>query len=307
MSIKHAKVSIRADGSDGTLVQPSDWNSDHVIDELIIPTTTTPTIPPEGHVNVFGRNVGGRMMPAIVGPSGLDTSLQPLLARNSVSLWCAAGSGTTVTNVGASAALTATGTATSAAYALTNIHTKFKRVDYLVTTAAATAVAGARYSALWSRDVGFHFIMRAAPATGQSNISSRFFMGMANNTSSTTDVAPNSQTLCVGLGFDSSDTLMHMYTNDAAGTCTKIPLTGLPRYTTDRATMYELVMFAPPGGSSITYEVTDIGTNNKSTGTITTDLPLLSTTLAPRMYTSVGGVSSVTGCTLVSLYLESDF
>ena len=33
MAIKHSKVSGKSDGADSTLVQPSDWNSDHTIDD----------------------------------------------------------------------------------------------------------------------------------------------------------------------------------------------------------------------------------------------------------------------------------
>lgn len=309
MPITHSKVSSRPDGTDSSLIQPSDWNDDHVIDILTLPATETPSLPPADNVNIFGRNVGGRMMPAMIDPSGLDTTLQPLIGRNSVSSWIAAGNNTIVNVLGAASALAATGTATAALYALTNIHTKFKRIDYLVTTAAPTAVAGARSSTtMWSRDTGFQFIMRGSPATGQSTTSTtgRFWMGMANTTAAPTDVAPSTQTLCVGCGFEGTDTTMFMYVNDASGTCTRVALTGIPRYTTDRATMFELALFAAPGSSSIRYEVTDLSTMTRVRGELTTDLPLLSTLLAPRIWASVGGTSSVIGVTLVNLYLESD-
>jgi hypothetical protein len=47
-------------------------------------TTSNPDAPPAGNVRVFGRNVGGRMMLAFKGPSGLDSSLQPMLSRNKI-------------------------------------------------------------------------------------------------------------------------------------------------------------------------------------------------------------------------------
>lgn len=49
------------------------------------------------------------------------------------------GNGTVISTMGLT--LTATGTATAANVAVTNIHTMMRRLDYLVTTAAATAVA----------------------------------------------------------------------------------------------------------------------------------------------------------------------
>lgn len=312
MAITHSKVSLRPDGTDSSLIQPSDWNNTHEVDQLDLPKkeVSEVSLPSVGTVATFCRDVGGRMMLAMMGPSGLDTSLQPLLARNSCSWWCAAGNSTTINATGAATALTLVGTATAATYGLTTTHTKFKRADILVTTAATTAVAGFRYAAnMWSRDTGFHMVMRAAPATGQATTATtgRFFMGLSNNTGAPTDVAPSTLTLCVGVGFEGTDTTLFMYTNDGTGTCARTALLNLPRYTADRATMYDLALFAAPGASAIKYRVTDLSTNNYSEGEVSGDIPLLSTLLSPRGYCSVGGTSSVTGISFVSLYLESDF
>ena len=53
MAVTHAKVSAVADGGDTDLVQPSDWNADHVIDSIDFsggPTITTGADAPEGAV-----------------------------------------------------------------------------------------------------------------------------------------------------------------------------------------------------------------------------------------------------------------
>lgn len=81
-----------------------------------------------------------------------------------------------------------------------------------------------------------------------------------------------------------------------------------PVPTTDRARIYELAMFSPPGPTqSLSYEVTDVVTGAVATGTVTTDLPGTSTALNPYGIMSVGGTLSVTGICLFSLYLETDY
>ena len=45
-----------------------------------------PGTPGADTVRVFGRKVAGRMLPAFVGPNGLDSSIQPFFARNKVVL-----------------------------------------------------------------------------------------------------------------------------------------------------------------------------------------------------------------------------
>lgn len=276
-------------------------------------SASNPAAPSASTVRVFGRNMAGRMMVAFKGPSGLDSSLQPHIGRNEVATWFPAGNSTTIVANGA-AALTATGTATAANVATTNRHTYQKRLEYLVTTAATTAVAGFRAAAAqWSIGApsagngGFHFVCRFGPATGVATATNRCFVGMANSTAAPTDVEPSTITNIVGAGWDAADAniqIMHRGT----GAITKID-TGIPVPTTDRSKSYELALFSPPGTTQqVGYEFTDLDEGwVVFSGVITTNLPTTSTLLAPRGWMSVGGTSSVIGIALMSLYLESDY
>ncbi len=309
MGIKHKKVLAGPNGTDNTRVQPTDWNDEHEIDSLNIPNNTNPTLPAAGNLTLFGRLVGGRMMPAFMGPSGLDTAIQPLLGRNSWSYWAAAGGSTTLVVSGAATAFTAVGTATTAAMALTNLHTKIKRLDYLVTTAATTAVAGWRTAVnYYCREIGYQIIIRGAPATGAATATGRFFMGLTTSVANPTDVSPASLTNMIGFGYDSGDTQLSLFHNDSAGTATKIPLgVDFPKYTTDRATMYELNLFTAAGGAGVNYQIRDLTTGKEVSGIITSaDQPTASTFLSPRCYASAGGTSSVIGVAFASMYIESD-
>lgn len=287
------------------------WNEDHIISgEVTFPDVSSPAAPSSGNVNVFGRSVGGRMMFAFKGPSGLDATLQPHIGKNPTALWQADGNSTTITAIGA-AALTATGTATAHNWASTNIYTQARKLEYLATTAATTAVAGFRgATAKWWRGNaaglgGFHMICRFAPCTGVTTSTRRCFVGMANSTAAPTDVQPSSITNILGVGYDAADTNWQIMYNDGSGTATKVD-TGMARPSADRTDWFELVIFCPPNGSTIYFQFTNLGTGVTYTANTTTDIPSNTTALAPRGWCSVGGTSSVVGIGLGSLYIESD-
>lgn len=278
---------------------------------LRLPSVALPSVPAAGGVAVFGREIAGRMMPAFIGPSGLDSALQPLLARNKVAWANPVGNVTTLSLMGM--AITAAGTATSAAWAATNLHTSMRRLDYLVTTAATTAVAGFRGGAqqYWRGNAagrgGFLLVCRWAPATGVAVPTSRAFCGLRALTGAPTDINPSTMTNIIGMGWDSADTNVQMIRNDGGGVASKIDLgAAFPRPVADRTAVYEVMLFAPPNAAEVQYEVTDLVAGAVATGTLSTDIPAAVTGLNPYAYHSVGGTSSVVGITLMSLYVETD-
>lgn len=198
--------------------------------------------------------------------------------------------------------MSTTGTATAASWATTNAHTRTHRVDYLVTVAATTAVAGVRSSnpgAVYTRSTaagfgGFKVTTTAGPATGVSTATHRFFVGVTNSTSAPTDVEPASLVNMVGFGWDAADTIAQIYCNDGSGTASKVS-TGWAIPTTDRAAMYRVEVSCAAGAAGIGYLVTDLVTGLTVSGTLTTDIPSGTTGLTPRAYASVGGTSSVVG------------
>jgi hypothetical protein len=258
--------------------------------------------------------MGGRMMPAFMGPSGLDSSLQPTFARNKMGLFMPAGNGGADSQIGF--VVTAAGTATAENVATTNLHNYMRRRSWLITTASTTAVAGLRGGALqWTLGGtaaglgGFQLVWRWGPATGVATGTHRAFVGMRNSTAAPTDVNPSTQTNICGMGYDSADTNIQFMYNDGSGTATKVDLgAGFPKPNTDRTAVYEIAMFSPPGTTqSLAYEVTNLVTGAVATGTVTTDIPSTSTLLNPYGYMSVGGTSSVIGFATMGLYIESDY
>lgn len=282
--------------------------------QLRLPAIATPAAPAADGLKLFCRKVAGRVMPAFMGPSGLDSSLQPSFARNKMGLFLPAGNGGADAQVGI--AVSATGTATTESVATTNLHNYMRRRSWRVTTASTTAVAGLRGGALqWTLGGpsaglgGFHLVWRWGPATGVATATHRAFVGMRNTTAAPTDVNPSTLTNMFGMGYDSADTNIQFMHNDGAGTATKIDLgSGFPKPGTDLTAVYEIALFAPPGTTqTLGYEVTNLVTGAVATGIVTTDIPATTTLLTPYGYMSVGGTSSVIGFATMGLYIESDY
>ncbi len=302
----------RYDGTTGKLLQGSDILVPDT-GELTLPTVTTAAVPAANSLNIFGRKMGGRMMLGAIGPSGLDVSLQPHFANNTISLFLPTGSGTAVTSIGFNA--TGTGTAAAATTTGTNRHARMKRIEYLVTTAATTAVVGWRSNnaqhtlgATTAGDGGFHTVIIWGPATGVVTATHRAFAGMRTNATST-DAEPSTLTDMVGMAWDAADANIQFMHNDGSGTATKIDLgAAFPVPTVDRTKVYRIAMFAPPGTvQSLSYDVTDLTTGAVASGTVTTNLPTTATFLTPSLQMSVGGTSSVVGLALMKVYVETDY
>lgn len=307
MGMKHA---TQATGTNDPAKQISvnAWNEEHAIDDagIVIPSGATPAAPSTGSIRLFTKMQGGRPMPAFMGPSGLDSILQPHLGKNGWGSWKPTFTGTTISAIGGPA-LTATGTATSAPWAATSLHTRCQRVDYLVTTAAATAVAGFRIgAATWRGTDGYHWIFRACPATGATVATGRCFIGMRGATTAPTDVNPSTLTNIVGVGYDSADANWQVMTNDGTGTATKVD-TGIARPTADRQTMYSVMIFSPPGGGWVGVRIVDEATGSAyESAQITTDIPAATQVVTPNCYASVGGTSSVVGLTFAGMWFDTD-
>lgn len=282
----------------------------------VLSQEASPALPEAGTVRLFARSVGGRMLPAYIGPSGLDSALQPLIASNKIAWANPNGNSTGIGLMGI--AITATGTATAANVATTNIHTAMRRLEYAVTTAAATAVAGFR-SGVNQYHIGdanapfggFFTVCRFGPSRGQAaNATRRGFVGMTSNTSPPTDVDPSATAAwanLIGVGHDAADANWQIMHRTGTGTTTKID-TGIPKAYNDTTEMFEVAIFtAPTETPSVTVQLRRLSDDLTFTHTITSNLPAATTLLGFQAYNSVGGTSSVIGISLVSLYLETDY
>lgn len=300
----------RFDATTGKLIQ----NSTVTLNDtgaMTFPAMTAPSAPSPGNVTLYARDFGGRVMPSTVGALGRASPLQPFIPSNTISYVNARGGSSNVFDT-MGVLLTVTGTATAAAMAATNYHSRVKRNDILVTTPSTSAVAGFRGASgqLWTvgGDVagagGFHYVCRWAGATGLTNGSHRGFMGLRSTTSAPTDVNPSTLTDIIGMGWDAADTFIQIMHNDGSGTATKVP-TSLAKPSADRTDYYELSLFSPAGTTQEVYwRVTNLATGAEATGTVNSDLPTTTTFLNVFGQMSVGGVSSVIGMSISVIYID---
>ena len=280
--------------------------------QLRLATAVSLTVPAPGGVRLIGRTEVGRTLPAFLSQDGVVRDLHTSLARTAPLIWKGQYGATALSAIGGAAPI-AIGTATVAAIATTNLFSMSPRLEYLVAVAATNAVAGFRsVSTMVSVGGtaaglgGFHFVGRWGPAIGVATATCRAFFGMANSTSSPTDVEPSTSVSCAAMGWDAADTNVQMMINDGTGTCTKVDLgAAFPVPTTDRTALYELVLYSPKGTTqSLAWMVTDLISGATANGTATTDLPTAATLLAPRAWMSTGGTSSVIGIAVTTVHLD---
>ena len=265
---------------------------------------------PATGASLYVRELAGFGQLTVQSAIGRERQVQSFLGTNDIARWLAAGNGTAISAEGGPA-LTAVGTATTANIGIANKQQRTKRVEYLVTTAATTAIAGYRVgsSQYWRSSVagenGFFYVSRFSGATGRTNALHRSFTGVSNATAAPTDVNPSTLINILGVGYDSADTEWQIMHNNATGAATKIPLgASFPKPNTDRTNMFELALFAPPQSALVYYEFTDLTSLAVARGTINSpDIPPNDQLLSARGWNSVGGVSSVVGYTFSSLHM----
>lgn len=306
---------VRFDGTTGKLIQGSlikitDSGS------LILPENSNPVASDVGEMKLFSREVSGRLMPAFIGPTGLDSTLQPFLARNKVGYWCPPGNATTVPGVFGFTAPTVTNfTATARNVATTNLFTRMRRLGY-VTSAVAGQVGNWRVGVyqitVGSASTGlggFSYILRFGISDAAFVTGARMFMGVRFS-STPANAEPNTLTNCIGIGHGASDTNMKLY---YGGTSAQTPIdlgVNFPS-NTNNVDVYELALFSAPTSEDVSYEVTRLNTGHVATGTITNTgaavLPTNSVLLAPWGYRTNNATALAVGVDIMSAYLETDY
>jgi hypothetical protein len=269
-----------------------------------------PSTPSAGDLIFYAKNVAGRLLPKIKGPSGLDTRLQPALDGNGMG-WIMPHTTTTFTNQG-TPTFTAVGTVSHPTIAAGSLRASTRRA---IVTSAATANSASelRVAAVqcWRGDAaglgGFFCSMRfgcSSAVAGQ-----RMIVGLTSSTSAiATTQSPSGLTQCVFVGNDAGDSNLQVMHNDGAGSCTKIDLgANFPVPSSVNNAMYEAVFFAAPNAATIGYRVTRLDTGDVTSGTLSTDLPTSTTFLAPHLYVNNNGVASAVILDFYRYYLETDY
>jgi len=282
---------------------------------LTLAVNAAPATPAADNVSLFGRKIANRMLPAYIAPSGLDSALQPYFARNKVSQFSPAGANSTVVTTIAWPATTLTGfTATSRAFAVTNLFTRMRRLGY-VTIATAGTVGQFRFPSMGftigngATLGGFTYILRFGISDAAAVSDARMFLGF--RTSGTpANVEPSTLGNIIGMGHGAADTNMHIYYGGSAAQ-TPIDLGANFPANTLSVDMYELALFSAPSSVDVHYQVTRLNTGDVATGTLSGTagvvLPANTTIIGPWGYRTNNATALAVGLDIVSAYVETDF
>ena len=289
--------------------------------DLILAYSASPVTPAADQVKLFGRKLANRMLPAMVGPSGLDACMQPAIWRQKVAWWNPPGNATTVPGVLGMAAPTAVGTATSRTVATTNLMSRTRRLGY-VSAATAGALCGhyattAQYTTGTGSDLGgFFYSCRFAFSDAASVAGARAFIGMTSSTAAPSNVQPNTLTNCIGVAQLSTDATQMYIVYGGSVAQTAIALgTDFPPMTAAGVTngvVYDLTIFSPPSLNAVVYyRLERIGTTFMAEGTLSgtpgTTTPANTTLLAHRAWRTNNTTLSAVGVDIINVYIETDY
>lgn len=275
---------------------------------LLLEAGSDPSTPAAGHLILYAKEMGGRVLPKIKGPSGLDTPLQPAVFANGIQMLAPASS--TAFSVWGMSAPTAVGTVSHPALASGSLRTQTRRA---ILTSAATANSASELrhtlTTVWRGDAagqgGFHLIIRFGVSSTTSL--QRVFVGLASATGAiSTSQAPSALTNILGVGWDSADTNLQVMNNDGSGTATKTDLgSDFPANTQDA--IYELTLFAPPNETFVKWRVKRLDTGTEASGTISTDMPAAATFLTWHAHVNNGGTAAAVILDIYRVYIETDY
>ena len=299
------------------------WNSlsatppSNAFTSLDMTATTDPGAASAGHATFYFKEIAHRMMAKIVGPSGLDTALQPFIGRNKVGGFTPPGNATTATVWGTYTTPTATGTGTTRNVATTNLFTRMRRLGY-VSSATAGNLGGARVAAAQvtvgdgvgnGSGSGFFKCIRFGISDASLVSNARTFVGMTNSTAAPTNVEPSTLTNAIGVGHGAADTNLKIFRGGSAAQ-TPIDLGANFPTNTVNTDVYELCLFAPPNTSDVWYEVTRLNTGHVATGQLTNgggvQLPGATTLLTYlNAWRSNNTTAAAVGLDIMSDYIET--
>ena len=284
--------------------------------EFVLPEVAVPVNPGAGKVTIFGRSIAGRIFPAFMGPSGLDSTLQPLLARNKIGYWNPQGNSAVLPGVFGFTAPVITGfTATARNVTATNLFTRMRRLGFV---SAATAAAVGQWRTGVSQFTlgngaglgGFTYIIRFGISDAAAIADARMFMGMGVGTLVPTNIEPSTLVNVIGIGCGAADTTLSLYYGGSAAQ-TPIALGANFPANTRNVDMYELALFAAPNSTTVQYEVTRLNTGHVVKGTLSgaagTVLPAATTLLGPWGYRTNNATALACAIDVASAYIETDY
>lgn len=269
------------------------------------------TAPSTDQLRLYADRSGGRMLLKQIGPSGLDTSLQPAIFGNGI--YVVAPGSAAAMNVLGGPLLTTVGTMSHPVLVSGGLRISTSRSQTLsAATAASISELRATFQRIWRGDAagqgGFWARFRFAfPSLAATATLQRGFVGLTGTVAATaTTQAPSALTSCLGVGFDSGETTLSFYNNDASGAAVKTSL-GSDFPAGDAAAMFDLTIFCKSNDSQVSYEMSRLDAAGNVEGVITSsELPASTLFLASHLWINNGGTAAAVQLDCMRIYLESD-
>lgn len=300
MGVRHSYQSETANDPDSE-VSADRWNADHeVTGPVDWPVDlAAPSSPAAGKLRTFVRNPASRVLPHWIGPTGLDTAVQPALFGNGVILFLPNHVATAPLSLGMQ--WNGAGTLSHPVQASGSLlgHMNKSRYTSAATANSSCGVRAARASSM--REAGFFMFTRFAISTYLSDM--QIFVGMSAESNAIPGDPSTTMLSALGIGKDSADSVLQIISRTHNGTATKTPTT----YTPTAGDLLDFWMFAPPGGSDVSIRVV-----NRTTDTVVVDNVVVSATLpgsTAGLYTHAGGRTVQAAAVAVDIgriYVEQD-
>ncbi len=278
---------------------------------------TTDPVAPVGGITMYSKSIGGRIMPKWIGPSGVDTAVQPFIAGNKIGYWCPPGNAATLPGVMGYTAPTTVGTVTARTVTTTSLFSRMRRLG-VVSVATVGGLASIRVAVaqvtIGNGDGygGFHKVLRFGVSDAATVAGARMFIGMSSSVAAPTNVEPSTLLNCIGIGNGASDTNLKLFYGGSVAQ-TPIDLGANFPANTLSTDVYELVLFSPPNQNGVVhYRVTRLNTDNVAEGTLPTAngivLPSTATLLTYQWgYRTNNATALAVGLDIMSDYVETDY
>ena len=280
--------------------------------------TALPNSSGAGGVVMGAKDLAGRIMPAFVGPAGLDCTVQAGFANNRIAMLVPVIGATAPSAIGQTA--TATGTATARSLATTNMFTSLPRVGYVGNGNVTGSIGGFRTNQQWWRGSvanagGFFFSCTFAISNAAAQASGRAFVGLYSSTAASSNTEPSNLTNCIGICRSTSSNNFMIHGANGTANSVMIDLGSNFPAGTVSTDVYRFMLFAPPNGTTVGWRVQRVNAIDSTTGqpytasgviTDSSQMPASTAFLAAYGWSSTGALSGTAGIDLIGLYVETD-
>lgn len=281
-----------------------------------VPVGAEPSVPAT-NLTLYAKAIAGRIMPRFVGPSGLQSFLQPFIARSKIRIWHPPGGAATIPGVFGYGALTIVGTATTRAFALTNLFSKMARLG-IVSVSTAAGLSSFRQAVVGcaigngADGQGFVKVFRFGCSDAATVAGARQFVGVSSSVAAPTNVEPSTLTNSIGVGHGAANTNLFLY---YGGSVAQAPIDLGANFPANTLSVdaYELALFSPPNQNGVVkWEVTRLNTGHVASGTINGSggviLPATTTPLSYAWgYRTNNATALAVGLDIMSDYVETDY